>query len=405
MRIAFVHEFLLESYSNKDVVQVPSTLAKSLGCDWIYVCRPSRSIPKLLARGSTEFVGSEPDATNAAHLASGNEHAVRYSGAFALRAGWRAAATADIYIGMFLNMRSLLGVFAYRMGRLARGEKGLVYLKADLSQIGRESLERRIRSGVLVRALFRVFDWLLASITDIVSIETDDGRNWLAGVYRNLASKVVVVRNCSAGISHEGCISVSRGDTIVAVGRLGAYQKAIDILLPAFRKFASTHPTWELILVGESNSRFEALMAGYADMIDDGRIRHVGYVSERSELVALYRSAAIFVQPSRWEGFSIALIEAVTEGCLPVCTPVFCVDELLGRYSEELAAPVEDSTGLADTLTRLVAQRANWDDMRRYLLERTATWNWEDQLGPVVAVIRRKGVDRNAGLTTHQRRG
>lgn len=392
MKIAFVHEFLLKAYSNKDVVQVPSTLARSLGCDWVYISRPSSHVPKVLPRGSTEFVGTEPDPVNSAHLRSGNEGEVTYSKTFVLRAGWRAAASADVYIGMFLNFRSLLGVLAYRLGRMARRRKGFVYLKADLSHIGRGRLERRLKNGLLVHMLFRVFDWLLARSTNIISIETEDGRNWLAEVYRRASARVVVVRNCSASGSDQACAPVVRGDTIVAVGRLGAYEKATDILLPAFRQFSSTHPTWRLLLVGHSSPGLATLIEGYSDLVEDGRIHHVGYVSDRGELVRIYRSSAIFVQPSRWESVSIALVEAVREGCLPVCTPVFCVEEVLGEYSKELTAPVNDSNALAETLTRLVDHRDRWDDMRRSLLEKTASWNWEDQLAPVVSAIRRKGL-------------
>lgn len=390
MRIAFTHEFLLKAYFNKDVVQVPLTLAKKLECDWSYITRPTPHASEALAGSAVEFVGAAPDAANADHLKSGNEANVRFSKRFALQAGWRAAATADVYVSMFLNVRSLLGVLAYRSGRLVRRRPGFVYLKADVSHLGRSRLERRLASRPISRILFVVLDWLLAKTSDTVSIETEDGRKWLAGVYRNVSSKAIVVRNCSA-TSSQGVHALSpREETIVAVGRLGAYEKAVDVLLPAFREFSATHPTWRLLLVGEANQRFSGLIQGYRDLVDAGRIIHVGYVNRRDELLRIYRSSSIFVQPSRWESVSIALTEAVREGCLPMCTPVFCVDEVFGKYARQLTGPVDDPSGLARALARLVSQRDSWEDMRKYLMERTATWNWDDQLEPVASAIRKK---------------
>lgn len=389
MRIAFIHEFLHKAYSNKDVVQVPLTIAKSLGCEWRYITRPSRQAMDALPRELTEFVGAEPNEFNAEQLGA-NERSVTYSKMFALHSGWRASAIADVYVSMFLTPRTLLGVLAYRLGRLVRLKSGFVYLKADLSQVGRSSLEEKIRERLVLRAVFRAFAWTLAKSVDLVSVETEDGRNWLARVYKTVAEKTIVVRNCAAHGSDESPSLIVRDDTIVTVGRLGAHEKAIDILLPAFRQFSAENPTWRLLLVGDSSPKLTELLTSYQDLIAQGRLNHVGYIANRQDLTRIYQTAAIFVQPSRIEGLSIALFEAIREGCLPICTPVFSVDEVFGQYSSDLTVAVDDTNALSEAFRRLVAQRDQWNEMRRYLLDRTKTWNWEEQLAPVVSAIRKK---------------
>ena len=390
MKIAFVHEFLLKGFASKDVIQVPSTLAERLDCCWSYITRPSSDVSQIPERGCVEFVGAEHGRTNVAHLRNGTESAVTYSKAFMLRAGWKASADADVYIAMFLNLRSLLGVLAYRFGRLLRMKDGFVYLKADLGYTGRKKMEERLKNRLTARLIFSGIDWLFSVSVNVISVETDDGKHWLSKTYRHSAPKVIVVRNCSAAVPRSSALGIRRERRILAVSRLGAYEKAIDVLLIAFRIFSASNPEWHLLLVGETNDRFSEFMRDYSDLVQEQKIRHIGYVADRVELTKIYRSAEIFVQPSRWESFPTALIEAVKEGCIPICTPVFQAEEILGKYTNALTVPVNDAKGLAEILCGLVAKMSEWNDVRRYLEMRTEKWNWNDQLASIATMIRHK---------------
>ncbi|MEQ1894135.1 MAG: glycosyltransferase family 4 protein [Planctomycetota bacterium] len=80
-------------------------------------------------------------------------------------------------------------------------------------------------------------------------------------------------------------------------------------------------------------------------------VRFLGYVAERSELLALVRRAALFVFPSEREGMSVMLLEAAATG-----TPVLCSDI---RANTDVLAPDEalffasgDVTALAAALRR-----------------------------------------------------
>ncbi len=390
MKIAFVHEFLLKGFASKDVIQVPSTLAKKLDFRWSYITRPPSAVSDLPEGGRIEFVGCEHSRVNVEYLKTGTESSVRYSKLFMVLAGWKASADADVYIGMFLNLRTLLGALAYRLGRLLRNKSGFVYLKVDLGFTGRKKMEERLKKSGIARLMFRGIDWLFSVCADVISVETEDGRQWLSTVYHRASSRVIVVRNCSAARPRDSVSRMQREPRILAVSRLGAYEKAIDVLLPAFRIFSSRNPEWHLLLVGEGNERFSALIDEYSDLVREKKIRHIGYVADRVALVEIYRSAEIFVQPSRWESFPTALIEAVKEGCIPICTPVFQVREILGKYTDALTVPVDDEAALAEAMCDLIAKRDEWTELRRYLEKRTENWNWEDQLEPISEMIRQR---------------
>ncbi|MCA1439302.1 glycosyltransferase family 4 protein [Ensifer sp. IC4062] len=101
-----------------------------------------------------------------------------------------------------------------------------------------------------------------------------------------------------------------RGNNILtAVGRL-TRQKGFDLLLEAFAKIASKRPEWKLVIWGEGNARKELEALRDALGLTD-RVEMPG-VTERSGL--WLETADVFVLSSRYEGWGIALLEAMAAG-------------------------------------------------------------------------------------------
>ena len=92
-----------------------------------------------------------------------------------------------------------------------------------------------------------------------------------------------------------------------------------------------------------------------------------GYVAQE-ELVELYRGAACVVQPSRFEGFGLPVLEAMACG-----TPVVTVDEPALREVAGDAAVVVDEAHLAEGLRRALAER---DRLVAAGLERARIFSW-----------------------------
>src|SRR5208282_2557341 len=87
-----------------------------------------------------------------------------------------------------------------------------------------------------------------------------------------------------------------------------SYTKNVDTLLAAFHK-ASLADT---LLVFTGKDSFKIFAPG-SDAPMDG-VRAAGYVSD-PELRALYQQALALVFPSRYEGFGLPPVEAMTCGC------------------------------------------------------------------------------------------
>ncbi|KQX16431.1 MULTISPECIES: glycosyltransferase family 4 protein [unclassified Ensifer] len=98
-------------------------------------------------------------------------------------------------------------------------------------------------------------------------------------------------------------------NTLTAVGRL-TWQKGFDLLLQAFAKVAPKHPDWKLVIWGEGEARKE---------LED--LRDQLGLTERVELPGVtarpglwVETADVFVLSSRYEGWGIALLEAMASG-------------------------------------------------------------------------------------------
>lgn len=154
------------------------------------------------------------------------------------------------------------------------------------------------------------------------------------------------------------------GARIIALGRLSA-QKNYPLLLNAMAEVADA--TLEIVGAGEDEDALRALAVRLR--IAD-RVRFVGLVT-REEALALAADADIFVQVSRYEGHSLALIEAARLGLPLVVSDVpVQVEAITARDGTRcgIAAALDDPAALALRLRALLgdaAARAQWSQRAR----------------------------------------
>lgn len=138
---------------------------------------------------------------------------------------------------------------------------------------------------------------------------------------------------------------------IVCVARLEK-EKGIDILLKAF---SLLHVSAHLRLIGDGSERTHLEQLVKQLKLDD-RVTFVGKQS-REEIRQAFATAGVYVQPSHFEGWGMAVVEAAAAGLPIVMTDVGCAGELLKQEESVLIVRPGDAVGLARAIERLIKDR------------------------------------------------
>jgi glycosyltransferase involved in cell wall biosynthesis len=143
--------------------------------------------------------------------------------------------------------------------------------------------------------------------------------------------------------------------TVLYAGRLRT-RKAVAVLLEAFARLLERVPEARLIVVGDGEQR-PALEAQAARL---GVAEAVAFEGGRPHgaMPQYYRAAGVFCLPSLYEGFPLAILEAMAAGLPVVATAVAGVPEAVADGVTGRVVPPEDAGALADALAELAADRA-----------------------------------------------
>jgi len=147
--------------------------------------------------------------------------------------------------------------------------------------------------------------------------------------------------------------------------------------LPA--EVTRAHP---LVLVGARSWADEALLADIAAAPD--RVRHVPYVTD-ADLRALYAGAALLAFPSRYEGFGMPLLEAMTLGVPVACSDIPVFREVAGGAAAHFDHT--DPAAIAGALKGLLADPAQRAALRHAGLARARAYSWEASAHTLLGVL------------------
>jgi glycosyltransferase involved in cell wall biosynthesis len=127
---------------------------------------------------------------------------------------------------------------------------------------------------------------------------------------------------------------------LLAVCRLEP-QKGVDVAIRAVEEIPDAH----LVVLGEGPQRREL------EQLAGDRVHLLGRVPD---VAAWLRRADVLVHPVRWEGFGLALLEAMLASLPVVATRVSSIPEIVVDGETGLLVPPDDARALATALNRVL---------------------------------------------------
>jgi glycosyltransferase involved in cell wall biosynthesis len=183
---------------------------------------------------------------------------------------------------------------------------------------------------------------------------------------------------------------IAREGGILSIGWLNAgnaERKGFPDIIRAAPLIRQRHPGVRIRLVGERGAGFEALQRLAQEVGVTDFVEFPGLVSA-SEKISLMQQCALYLQPSRFEGFGLAILEAMSCGAPVVTCPSGAVSEVVG----DAACLVEPGSpeAIARAVNGLLEDAGKREELGRRARERAVTvYPYERRKRELAALLER----------------
>lgn len=209
--------------------------------------------------------------------------------------------------------------------------------------------------------IIRTVDSVVYRIADRVVVVSHGIKEIVQQIYGLKDEKICVVRNgiilenSVVGVADfQGQVRIEPDSfKLIGVGAL-TYQKAFEVLVKA-----------AAILVDQGFDNLLVLIAGEGEeraylerLIEElGLHNHVRLLGNREDIISLLKASDIFIMPSRYEGLSLAMIEAMACGLPIIASDGPGLKDFINLEKNGLLFPIEDHQALAKCILRLANDR------------------------------------------------
>ncbi len=145
---------------------------------------------------------------------------------------------------------------------------------------------------------------------------------------------------------------------LLAVCRLEP-QKGLDVAVRALPDIRTSHPGAELVVLGEGPQRSQL-----EQLVSELQVP-VHLLGRVPDVAAWLRRAELLIHPARWEGFGLALLEAMLASKPVVATNVSSIPEIVADGETGLLVTPNDAAALAAAVTRVLDDPGSYGEQGR----------------------------------------
>lgn len=244
-----------------------------------------------------------------------------------------------------------------------------------------------VMPSAMKRAVYRTFNARATSVADAVLVPSRYTADDVERLFPRALGKVRITPEAADDFSagEVGAIPTGLlaegGRYVLSMGNTKP-NKDLPTLFSAFAKLAASDSDVVLLLAGAGD---DAYLDASVDAACRARVRFTGRVDD-AELRALYAGAAAFAFPSRYEGFGLPPLEAMSFGAPVVVARAASLPEVAGDAA--LLFEPGDASALASALERVLGDAATRERLVAAGRERAAEFSWARTAEQTVAVYR-----------------
>jgi glycosyltransferase involved in cell wall biosynthesis len=182
----------------------------------------------------------------------------------------------------------------------------------------------------------------------------------------------VVYHGCWLAAEAPSQAEISERPYLLYVGQRGGY-KNFEGLLHAYAAASVLRKDFAIVCFGGGSlSRHERTMIDQLGIAPERVVHRYG---SDDLLAGAYRQAAMLVYPSRYEGFGMPTVEAMTMGCPVVCANTGSLPEICGDAAEYFDPLVPEA--IASAVLRVLESPARKQSLVDKGFERAGQFSWQ----------------------------
>ena len=140
---------------------------------------------------------------------------------------------------------------------------------------------------------------------------------------------------------------------------------------------------YNIIGVGAREDDFEKLVKKHNLA---SQVNHIKYV-EPSRMFAYYQEADIYISTSAYETFGLAILEAMSQGCIPIAFNISAIKELIQHNKTGILVGVSDAKGIATHIQNFYHNPNSFETMRKEAIKFASQFTWENHIVSLTKVF------------------